>query len=188
MSFNPEVVSIINHLYQKVFFSQGEPATVILPVLENTLPNNNDYRIYMDNNRLPTPTNMTLAGNEVTAHRVGDFAYEGMEQSNAGSFHLLNAAGVFNVGLKEWLGPYGVVDDVKFDVVVTRTVDGFTYDSHTHLTGSSQAQIFLNPGDRFKLQFVQNDNETVFIGRPTEFLITRLSRNPYYTPQFPIIS
>jgi hypothetical protein len=188
MSIIPEIVSAINDIYQKVVLSQSEPATLILPVQENTLPNNGDFRIYLDHPRLPTPTDMTLAGNEVMAHTIGDFAYECQLQQNSGAFHLLNAAGVFLIGLKEWLSDSSVLDEVKLEIVVSRKVDGFTYQSKTLLIGSMQSHVFLYPGDFFWLNFVQQNDESVFIGRPTELLITRLSRNPYYTPQFPFIS
>lgn len=189
MSFNPEIVSVINQLYQKVMLSQSEPATLILPVQENTLPNNDDYRIYLDHPRLPTPLDMTLAGNDVMAHKIGDFAYECQEQTNSGAFHLLNAAGVFLVGFKEWIAEFGINENVKFDIVIRRNVQGFTYEPRIHLAGATQGHIFLNPGDMFWLEYIpENQNDTVFVGGPTEFLITRLSRNPYYTPQFPFIS
>jgi hypothetical protein len=189
MSLIPEIVSVVNEIYQKVILSQKEPATLILPVQENTLPNNDDFRIYMDHPRLPTPVDMTLAGNDVMAHYVGDFAYECQEQPNAGAFHLLNAAGNFAIGLKEWLSQSDVANEVKLEIVVSRTVDGFNYQSRTLLMGSMQAHVFLNPGDFFWLNYVQQEeNDTAFIGAPTELLITRLSRNPFYTPQFPFIS
>jgi hypothetical protein len=189
MSFKPEIVSAINEIYQKVIMSQMEPATLILPVQENTLPNSSDFRIYLDHPRLPTPTDMTLAGNDVMAHNIGDFAYECQAQPNAGAFHLLKAAGVFSVGFKEWLGELDVNDNTKFDIVIRRNVEAFTYVSRVQLTGATQAQVFLNPGDMFWLNYVpENENDTVFIGSPTEFLITRISRNPYYIPQFPFIS
>jgi hypothetical protein len=189
MSIIPEIVSAVNTIYQKVFLSQSEPATLILPVQENTLPNNQDFRIYMDHPRLPTPVDMTLAGNEVMAHRIGDFAYECQIQPNAGAFHLLNAAGNFAIGLKEWISESDILNEVKLEIVVSRTVDGFTYQSRTLLMGSTQANVFLYPGDFFWLNYVpEQQNDTTFIGNRSELLITRLSRNPYYEPQFPFNS
>ncbi len=189
MSFNPAIVSAINDIYQRVVLSQLEPATLILPVQENVLPNDDDFRIYLDHPRLLAPTDMTLANNEVMAHKLGDFAYEGLLQSNSGAFHLLNASGIFLIGLKEWLTESGVNNLVKMELVVSRNVEGFTYQSVYPLTGGTQTQVFLYTGDMFWLNYVpENENDSVFIGRPTELLITRLSRNPYYAPQFPFIS
>jgi hypothetical protein len=188
MSLIPELVSVVNAIYQKVILSQSEPATLILPVQEKTLPNDGDFRIYLDHPRLPTPTDMTLAGNDVMAHTVGDFAYECQAQPNAGALHLVNAAGNFSIGLKEWLSESDILNEVKLEIVVSRNVDGFSYQSRTLLTGSMQANIFLHPGDYFWLNYVQQENESTFIGNRTELLVTRLSRNPYYTPQFPFNS
>lgn len=194
MSFNSEVVQVLNQLYADTFLSQREPATYCVPVMEQIVPNsNNDNRIYMDHNRLPEATTYTFFGSDVMAHKLNDFAYECMAQNNSGSFHLLNAAGLFSVGVKEWNTPFGPNNDVNVTVNITRNVEGFSYTSSTLIKGNQQAQIFLSPGDMFNLSFSPelntSNNLTEFnILGTTEFMITRLSRNPYYTPSMPINS
>ena len=190
MSFNVEVAHWLSRLYANTMLTQTEPASYIVPVMAQTVPNsnNNDQCIYMDHHRLPTPSNYTFFGSNVLAHKLNDFVYECMAQQNSGCFHLVNAAGLFSIGAKEWITDSGVNNNMITTLNIIRTVDEYQYSTSTLLTGNQQAQVFMAPGDMFNVSFqpelnTSNNLPSVTIDSATDVLVTRLSRNPYYSPQ-----
>lgn len=189
MSLQSEIVQVLNQLYSKVYLSQPEPATRIVPVLQRMVPDNGDNTIYMDHERLPTPSNYTFFGQEVMAHNLGDVVYECMNQANSGSFHVVGAPGLFSIGAKVWITPYGA-SDLNITLQVIRTIEGDTFPAETVIKGSQQAQVFLSPGDMFRFRYDPslNTDSQMWFSPSTEVLITRLSRNPYYAPEYPQLS
>ena len=160
--------------------------------MEQTVPNiDNDYTVYMDHDRLPTMSNYTFFGSDVMAHQLNDFAYECMAQTNSGSFHVTTAPGLFSIGAKEWLTPSGPNADVKMTLNIVRAIDNNIYNTHTVITGCQQAQVFFSPGDMFSVSFDPSLNDSnlqqIELLGSSELLITRLSRNPYYVPQIPVM-
>lgn len=186
MSFQPEVVSMLNNLYRQVFHTQQEPASLIVPVMEFSLPNsNNDGNIvYMNHELLPAPQMYSNQDTEFMAHPLNNaFLYECIGQQNSGSFHMIGEPGLFSLGAVEWLAsiddsmPFG--SEVNSALIVERNYFGQVVPSFYEMKGSNKVQVFLNTGDMFR--FVIGEFTDTFMNTPmTQMVITRLSRNPDY--------
>ena len=191
MSFASEVMSRLNELYNRVFLTQSEPASLIVPVMAQTVPNgNNDETIYMDHDALPPMETFTYNGQDYNGHNLhGEFVYECAAQTNSGNFHLIGDSGTFSVGPVDWItneagpNPFAI-----FSYIVTRTIDGApAYTTGTFALGNAKVDIFLKTGDMFKVLYSASFNNTgsLQIFPQTDFTITRLSRNRYYKMRQP---
>lgn len=164
------------------------PQTILVPVAARTI--DGDTIMYMSHADLPAMQPYTFFGQEVFAHNLAnDFAYECWAQNNSGSFHLIGAPGLFSVGAAQgWKVENGIIASYDFiaTIVVTRASD--MMQTTTDIKSDQQAQIFLGPGDMFRVHFyidrnpaLQPDDEVTML--PGNLLaVTRLSANPGWTP------
>ena len=200
MSLQPEIAQCLTHLWNSQFRSQQEPASIIVP-LQPAHYTNNDVdnqanRIFMDHSNLPPMMETELYDHTAMTHNLmNEFAYECAAQQESGAFHLIGAPGLFNIGFRRvaattgQYGPYISQDDFAV------TIRHLQYSSNqygqwneevvTNVKANQPVQLFMSSNDRF---FVESDwtnmgqnNTEYWMQSNNHLVITRLSRNPYYT-------
>jgi hypothetical protein len=202
MSVLPEIIQILNQVYNKVFFTQQEPSTILVPVSYQTFSSNdNEHTILMDHERLPAAQEVTMSSgnsNERTffGHNLNnEFIYEGATSSNndlTSEFHLIGDPGMFLVGPNYWwVGP-GLDPAIPLvtKLIVTISADGYDLGPMmTTVTGNEKVPIFLSKGDNFSVHCFFEDNTALpnefNLYGFTDYTITRLSRNKGQAFQIP---
>jgi hypothetical protein len=194
MSIIPEVIQLLNQVYNKVFFTQQEPATIVVPVLGQPFSSNDGgHPVVMDHERLPQAQEYTMsAGSNSTrtfwGHNLNnEFIYEGITASNSdltSEFHLIGDPGMFLVGAKYWWGPdLDPNAPLITKLFTTISADGADLGPvFTTITGNQKIPIFLSKGDNFSVHCYPEDNtflpdEFSILGF-SDYTITRISRNP----------
>ena len=196
MSFNTDVLHALNVLWRETILTQKETSSIIVPVSSQTFnTSNGDIVVFMDNENLPTESNMSFvmqgSNYDAPAHDLrGQFAYESAAQPFGGAFHLTGDPGLFSIGARDWLTTdESLISNIKIVVRLYRETGSFSYQTTHVITGNQQLQVFLGTNESFQLEYDSNPQgsnpweATLIPG--TEFVITRLSRNPYYVATSP---
>ena len=175
------ILNNINYILRNMYY----PISTTVPVQTKSFLN--DTIIYMDHDRLPSMQPYTFFGQTVNGHNLGDFVYECSSQSNSGAFHLIGSAGMFSVGVKQWITNSTMsADDLVVTVTVNRPGNNFGTVVYT-MKGAQQAQIFMSGDDMFMLSVNPSLNPTLDLNTlqilgDTALVITRMS---YANPTLP---
>lgn len=200
MSFQSDVAQSINKLWNSQFRSQQEPASIIVPLQAREYttadPGNDLNRIFGDHSNLPPMEETEWYDHTAMTHNLmNEFAYECIAQQESGAFHLTGAPGLFSVGFRRvgatinnW-GPYISADDFAYQIRHSQYSSNqwgqWTEEVVTKAKANHPVQLFMSSNDRF---FVETDwanmgqsNTQYWMHSNNHLIITRLSRNPYYT-------
>jgi hypothetical protein len=200
MSFQPDVSQALNKLWNSQIRSQREPASIIVPLQPRQYTTNDEdngaNRIFMDHSNLPPMAETELYDHSAMTHNLmNEFAYECYGQQESGAFHLLGAPGLFTVGFRRvaatinQYGNYLDADEFAYQIrhsQFSSNANGqWTEQVVTKTKANQPVQLFMSSNDRF---FVESDwgnmtlsNDHYWMQSNNHLVITRLSRNPYYT-------
>jgi hypothetical protein len=170
MSFAPGVLNRLDQLDRLLYIATRMNSvggkTVVVPIMEQTLPAGGDTTLYMDHPLLPPADTFVLQEADVQAHDLSiGLAYECMAQINSGCFHLIGEPGLFAVGIAGSSGS------------VTLTVNLLSSETATNFTGAGHALFFLGPQDRFLVSFDEPDTSWS-VASGAYLVISRLTSVP----------
>jgi hypothetical protein len=200
MSFQPDVSQALNQLWNSQIRSQREPASIIVPLqprqYTTTDEDNTANRIFMAHSNLPPMEETEFYDHTAMTHNLmNEFAYECAAQQESGSFNLIGAPGLFTVGFRRvaaTINQYGNYLDadefayqIKHSQYSSNATGEWTENVVTRTKANQPVQLFMSSNDRF---FVETDwgnmtqsNDSYWMQSNNHLIITRLSRNPYYT-------
>lgn len=190
MALQTEVVQALNQLWQKQR-EQKEPASIIVPIQWGYLTANNSSNpndvMYMSHADLPTMSNFDFWDHSAMAHNLwGELAYECIEQTESGAFHLIGEPGLFNIGFRRLVTNYNTPNfayRIRHHQFTSNETRYNNYEVVTQARANQPVQVFLSSNDRFWVEIDYNAMETnnVNIAPSNALVVTRLSRNPYFT-------
>lgn len=195
MALQTEVVQALNQLWQKQR-EQKEPASIIVPIQWGYLTANNSSNpndvMYMSHADLPTMSNFDFWDHSAMAHNLwGELAYECIQQTESGAFHLIGEPGLFNIGFRRLVTNYNTSDfayRIRHHQFTSNENTYNNYEVVTQARANQPVQVFMSSNDRFWVEIDYNAMETnnVTIGPSNALVITRLSRNPYFTSVYEV--
>ena len=134
----------------------------------------------MDHPNLPPMEEFDINGTTLNGHNLrNDFVYVCVNQQDySGKFYLIGHSGLFSVGAYDWVSNYNHNNEIPISINVVKP-DGSTRYSR-RLYGNQQTNIFLETNDNFYVSYEPDGEDSVDIDSLSQFIITRLSKNPYY--------
>jgi hypothetical protein len=177
MSILSDVIHKLNKVYQEVFFTQKEPASIIVPLRAQTLPTDDNYMIFADTSNLPPLETRQFGESTMEGHDLrGEFFYVS-EDEPTGRFYLTSAPGLFLIGAHDWVNNGSIDVNIPISLNVSRMNNYQTYSRR--IFGFEPAHVFLGSNDNFWITYEPEGEEAVDIDS-SELIITRISKNPYY--------
>jgi hypothetical protein len=192
MSLQSEIVDTLNKLWQKQR-EQKEPASIIVPIdgrsySVNDSENPSDI-MYMSHPDLPAMSNFDFWNHSAMAHNLwGELAYECVGQEASGSFHLIGEPGLFNIGFRKLstnVSTPNFAYRVRHNQFTSNDNMYNNYEVVTQARANQPVQLFLSSNDNFRVEIdfgaMPEENGNVYMANSNSLIITRLSRNPYFT-------
>lgn len=195
MSLQAEVVDVLNKLWRKQQ-EQKEPASIIVPIQGRYYgagDSDNPYDVmYMSHPDLPAMSNVEFWDHEAMVHNLrGELAYECINQQASGAFHLIGEPGLFNIGFRRLVTNVNTQDfayRIRHQQFTSNDNLYNNYEVVTQAKANQPIQLFMSSNDRFWVEIDFNQmtqsNQNVYMANSNALIVTRLSRNPYFTSTF----